>query len=809
MSVAQIRTSPAVRFSGRAWPAGLLRAARRAALLLPLALGGCDASVPETLTIVHHAHLSHAGFESEVRLPHYRLRDDGASGSVEYQLTLPPGTPGNGLGVFITVSNAPIAAFVNGIPVYQNGDGASLPIPFGSWRASPSFRVPPSVLAAERNEMLLRVYNRPGSASALVLGSAFVGPPDAIERLWIREVMVHHGLPALIGAALIGVGLIALSFSRGRSSDSFLFLLMACGTILWGTQNLLLQLPIPFLPYPHQSVLLISLYVWYPMLLSVFCMRFAYHPSHAYERTAAALATFAAPALYAGHALGQFGTASTIIRAATLLLILLATLSVTRYALRERTVAASLLLVFVALAIGSAVRDYLVSVSGTVEGRPVWLTTYSGLGLIVLAVWILVERYHRAFAASEATNVQLDARVRAASMELARRLQQVQAAREQAEQASVAKSRFFAAASHDLRQPLHSLGLFAAALEGHVSSREARDLVTRIGDAIGALEALFNELLDMSKLDAGAVAVQPRNFALQDLFDRLSLAFHADAASRDLRMRFVPTSLAVRTDPVLLERVLANLVSNALRYTREGGVVIGARARGLEVWVEVVDTGIGIPLEKQQQVFDEFVQIGNPGRDRRRGLGLGLAIVRRLVGLMGHKLALRSVPGKGTRFRITLLRAATADALPPRNSDPGIGPFAGRRVLLVEDDPDIRHATTRLLEQWGMTVAACKSREEVEALLDGGLAPDVALVDLRLESADDGIDVIELARRRLGAGLPVLLLSGDTGAAELARVRASGFPLLTKPVPPARLKSVLHAYLAGEGAPVPGPAAAT
>ena len=269
-------------------------------LLMSLALTGCFDSVPESLTAVHHAHLRGVDSEREVALPHYRPRIDDASSSVEYRLSLPAGTPEKGLGVFITVSNAPIAAFVNGIPVYQNGDGASLPIPFGSWRASPSFRVPPSVLSADRNEMLLRAYNRPGSAGLLVLGTALVGPPDDVERWWIREIVVHHGLPVLIGAALIGVGLIALSFSRGRSSDRFLFLLMACGTILWGLQNLLQQLPFALLGYPHQSVLIISLYIWYPMLLSVFCMRFAYHQSRLYELAAATLAAVAVPTLYAG-----------------------------------------------------------------------------------------------------------------------------------------------------------------------------------------------------------------------------------------------------------------------------------------------------------------------------------------------------------------------------------------------------------------------------------------------------------------------------------------------------------------------------
>jgi CheY-like chemotaxis protein/nitrogen-specific signal transduction histidine kinase len=393
--------------------------------------------------------------------------------------------------------------------------------------------------------------------------------------------------------------------------------------------------------------------------------------------------------------------------------------------------------------------------------------------------------------------------VEAARRELARRLDEVQAAREQAEQASLAKSRFLAAASHDLRQPLHALGLFAATLERHVSTREAIDLVARVGESIAALEALFNELLDLSRLDAGAIAVQPRNFALQDLFDRLSREYHEDAVERHLRLRFVPTRLVVRADPVLVERVLTNLVSNALRYTRDGGVVIGARRHGGHVWLDVVDTGVGIPVEQQQRVFDEFYQVGNPARDRRLGLGLGLAIVKRLAALMDHPLELRSVPGRGTRFRLVLPRAAAADAIAAPERDPGVESFAGRTILLVDDDPEVRAATITLLSQWGLDVVPCNGMEETRTTLDGGLAPDVALVDLRLEAVDDGIDVIELLHGRFGPNFPALLLSGDTGAPELARVRESGIRLLTKPVSAARLKSVLHACLSATAPSAP------
>jgi signal transduction histidine kinase/ActR/RegA family two-component response regulator len=614
-------------------------------------------------------------------------------------------------------------------------------------------------------------------------------------------LLVHHFMPALIGAILIGVGLLAFALWRGRR-DAFLFLLFASGTILWGMQILIQQMPTRVVPPPHYSVVVLGAFAWYPMLLAVFFMRFCYVRSRAYEMTAAGIAASAAPLLYLGIAFGMVDTFSVALRALVLLLVFIALGAVIRFAWRQRDGQSMLLLAVGALCVGLAARDYVVSLAPS-DGRALLWTVYSGLAMVVLAGWMLVERYNAAYAAAEASNVELEARVKAASAELVRRLEQVQAAREQAEQASVAKSRFFAAASHDLRQPLHSLGLFAAALEGHVFSRDARDIVARIGDSIGALEALFNELLDLSKLDAGAVTVRPRNFALQDLFDRLSLEFHGEAVARHLRMRFVPTALAVRTDPVLLERVLTNLVSNALRYTREGGVVVGARRRGLEVWLEVVDTGVGIPPDKQEQVFDEFYQIGNPGRDRRRGLGLGLAIVRRLVTLMGLRLALHSVPGKGTRFRIALLRAPAADPPIAPEHDPGIEPFAGRHALLVEDDPDIRLATANLLEQWGLSVTTCKSRADVDTLLDGGFTPDIALVDLRLDTVDDGIDVVELLRARLGAALPALLLSGDTGAAELGRVQASGVPLLTKPVSPARLKSALHAFLSGDARVVP------
>ena len=768
-----------------------------AALASVALLAGCSNAPPPGIVRIDLATpLTSDGSElPPVTLPHQRSSTSAAAPIVAYRLTLQP-VPGldlaRGLGIFVTLSDVPIAVFVNSAPVFQNGDEDSRPIQISSWRAAPSFRVAPSLRQPYQTQIVLHVYDQPRAAR--LLGPIYVGDPGEMERWVIRDGLLHYLVPLLVGAALLGVSIIALSLWRGRS-DSTLFLLLAAGTMLWGVQAIVNQLPSPIFPRPHQGVLVIAMYVWYPMLLSVFFMRFAYVESRWYEAGAALLSLLAAPVLYAGIYYGIASLASASLRAATLVWISIALGAVLRYAWRERSVKGTLLLVAGACCVLFAVRDWVVTVFG--EGvRVVLLTNYSGLALVLLAGWMLIDRYHKAYATSEAINLDLERRVRIANAELGQQLAQVQTARVEAERASLAKSRFFAAASHDLRQPLHSLGFFAAALNQHATSSEARDLVGRIGDSIEALETLFNELLDLSNLDAGAIGVHRRNVSLQELFDRLAREFHAQAVQQELRMRFVPTRLVATTDPILLERILMNLVSNALRYTARGGVVIGARRRGEQVCVEVWDSGVGIAADKHEHIFDEFYQVGNPGRDRRRGLGLGLAIVRRLTVLLGHQLTLTSAPGQGTRFRLWLPRAdGPPDPLSDVEEREWLNTFAGRRVLLVDDDPDIRLATATLLGQWGLAVRTAASIQEVNAVLGAGFVPELAIVDLRLDAVDDGIDLIERLRVRLGTSLPAFLLSGDTGAAEIARVRASGVPLLTKPVSPARLKSALHSYL--------------
>ncbi len=303
---------------------------------------------------------------------------------------------------------------------------------------------------------------------------------------------------------------------------------------------------------------------------------------------------------------------------------------------------------------------------------------YAALAFLVLVGWILIDRFVRALNEAERSNVELERLVDEKSAALTAQLERTREARDAAEAADRAKSRFLAAASHDLRQPLHALGLFAAKLPEHVQDAEGARLADRMRHSVESLESLLSSLLDISRLDAGAIEPRPQAIALDALLDRLAGDFAPVALERGLKLAVVRTRLVVRSDPVLLERIARNLVDNALKHTRRGGVVVGARRRGSRVAIEVHDSGPGIPAEERERVFEEFYQIGNPERDRSRGLGLGLAIVRRLAGLLGHRIEVDSEPGRGSVFRVIVERedpsaivAEGAAAAPPARSPVG------------------------------------------------------------------------------------------------------------------------------------------
>ncbi len=369
-----------------------------------------------------------------------------------------------------------------------------------------------------------------------------------------------------------------------------------------------------------------------------------------------------------------------------------------------------------------------------------------------------------------------------------------------AENATREKSRFLAAASHDLRQPVHVLALFVESLKNELQTTEQHRLLGRIEESMAAMDGLFHALLDISRLDAGTVTPTVRAFPVQQLLDRITLAFAGQAQAAGLRLAVVPSTAWIDSDPALCEQLLHNLVSNALRYTRSGGVVIGCRHRGQQIDIEVWDTGIGIAAPNQQEIFEEFVQLGNAERDRSKGLGLGLAIVRRLADLLHAPLMLSSTEGRGSRFGIRLPRAP-AQAMPgapptPSNSD--MSAFKNHRVAVIDDEAGVRDAMTDLLQRWGLRVIAAASAAELLATIDAAghdALPDAILCDYRLRDGHSGIDAIRLIREEFNRDIPALLITADTGRERLQEALASGLPLLHKPVQPRLLRSALAALL--------------
>jgi signal transduction histidine kinase/ActR/RegA family two-component response regulator len=387
--------------------------------------------------------------------------------------------------------------------------------------------------------------------------------------------------------------------------------------------------------------------------------------------------------------------------------------------------------------------------------------------------------------------------------DLKRREAALEAARRSAEQANAAKTRFLAAASHDLRQPIHALGLLFATLAESVRDERTTPLLKQIDNAVDAVDSMLNSLLDISKLDAGVVRPHVGPVDLAALLQRLDDEHQPIARLTGNRLRVRPADAVVTSDAAMLHRILANLVSNALRYTVDGRVLVGARRRGRSTRIDVYDNGPGIPEDALEDIFLEFHQLGNPERDRRKGLGLGLAIVKRLADLLGHRIEVRSVLGRGSRFSGTL--PASADARPgaarsPLAAAPGAD-LHGKRVLLLDDEVAVLDAMSSLLERWGCDVTTTAAPEEAEAALASASAPpDMLIVDYRLRRHASGIETIGRLHEVAGHRIPALVITGDTAPDRLREAQESGYPLLHKPVKPAELRAVMRQLISDDTA---------
>ena len=354
------------------------------------------------------------------------------------------------------------------------------------------------------------------------------------------------------------------------------------------------------------------------------------------------------------------------------------------------------------------------------------------------------------------------------------------------------QNRFIATASHDLRQPLHALGLNLTTLRGHVSTKAGRRLLESASRATEALNQLLGSVLDIARLDADVIEVRLGDICLDDVFEELHHTYLPEAGDRGLDYEVPPCGLVVHCDRVLLRRVLGNLVSNALRYTERGSVRLTAEAHAGRVLVSVADTGPGISEREREAVFEEYYQSDSPGARSSQGLGLGLSIVRRLARLLGIGLEVHSEPGHGTRFELSLARGDAealerASSLHLRAALDGVR-FDGLTVLVIDDDRDVRDGMFLLLEQRACHVMAAESADQaLAAIVAEERVPDIVVADYRLREARTGADAIRDVREEVNEEVPALIVTGDTSPARLKEASASGFRLLHKPVVPDEL----------------------
>ena len=375
--------------------------------------------------------------------------------------------------------------------------------------------------------------------------------------------------------------------------------------------------------------------------------------------------------------------------------------------------------------------------------------------------------------------------------------QQLRAALTQAESASVAKTRFLASASHDLRQPMHALALFSGSLALRPLDARTAAIAEQIDKTIQVLGTQLDALLDISRLDAGVVEIKPALIDLRLMLEQLADEFRPLVVQKGLKLSLqVDQSLRVQTDPLLLKRILGNLLANAIKYTESGEVEIVLAAHGSRVFIKLRDTGPGIPAEEHQRIFEEFYQLNNPERDRSKGLGLGLAIVSRLVELLQINLRLHSAVGIGSSFELDLPMASVPAPAPIELTPLSLAPLPpGLRLLVVDDEESIRLGMSTLLEEMGFRVVLASSTQSALTAVQG-FTPDIVLADFRLQGEDNGMRTIEALRQQWPV-LPAVLISGDTAPDRLQKAHAAGITLIHKPVQVGALrKAILEAVAA-------------
>lgn len=446
------------------------------------------------------------------------------------------------------------------------------------------------------------------------------------------------------------------------------------------------------------------------------------------------------------------------------------------------------------------VRDRLVCTAGNViQGALFWL----GVGTTEAPHWELLVVYCGLFwcglvaGREQLRQFRESLRMRDENAALLAKLEReqiaVQAALEDARLANASKNRFLAAASHDLRQPLHALTMFLGTLGFHIAGDDGRRLLGRASATLRVLEEQFNSLLDLSRFDAGAVTATPRAFRLDDMLRSIADEFRPQAESKGVELTVYTVPALAWSDPLLLGRVLRNLVDNAVHYTPSGSIVLRVEAARTGFRVSIQDTGPGIPASQQARIFDEYVQLANPARQRQHGVGLGLAIVRRIDQLLGLALHLDSTEGRGSCFAIRVAAAAGGGLEAPSTNAPAdpLQLRLSQHIWIVDDDPVVLEGLQAQLQAWGAEVQAFATPEPaLEALGRPGSQPGWILTDDMLGETLTGLELAEAVAQR-HPGVRVAIITGNTELSRLEALRASGHPVIVKPASPAMLAALL------------------
>lgn len=623
--------------------------------------------------------------------------------------------------------------------------------------------LPPALLRSGDNLIEIEVDNGVRAG----LSPVELGPAALVESEFLAGYHLQVTLPQMLNVASGGVCLLALFLWWRRRSEAALGAFAVLG-IIASARNYGYYRVASAEAVTISDFLFFAAQVASVVLLGVFAMALSGRAPRAYK---AALAT-GGPLLLAAGALaaplGQLHQTRTVAYPLLLLAVIPALWLVSTRARELRAGPLRALLAGLVVVLGAGVHDYLYQQGHTSVMDGYWLPYAVPLALMAFA-GVLMQRVVGALNQVEELNLTLEQRVRDRTLAL--------------QQANRTKSRFLAAASHDLRQPVVSIGLLVGLLRERITEPAQRALAARLDEAVAAMESLLAGLLDLSRLESGALQPRWQTVPLQPIFDAIAAQEGEAARRKGLKLRVRPTPLAVHADALLLEQIVRNFVSNALRYTDRGGVLLAARRRADgRVSVQVWDTGRGIEAARQAEVFDDFVQLDASAKHRREGLGLGLPIVKRSAALLGAPLALGSRPGRGSCFGITLAAADGAPAAAPENLASPTS-LAGLAIVLVEDDATVRDALGARLTAWGARVWTFDSPQGLRASLDA-LAPDqrqadLIVTDLHLPGGS-GFDVIALARRRFGQ-LPALVVTGDTAPADVVRLSDLNAKLLHKP----------------------------